>query len=174
MELVLETDRYAVEMVRFDTSVAAALIEELQDEYIVRYGGRDETPTDPEQFSPPSGAFLVVRVGDEPAACAGLRRHDDIQVEVKRMFVRFSFRGRGLSRWLLRQVEQQAGDMGYRRILMETGTEQPEAMGLYESSGYRPIPGFGFYADAPENRCYAKDLADPTTGDRDEGSDRPQ
>ena len=41
---------------------------------------------------------------------------------------------------------------------MESGLAQPEAMGLYESSGYEGIPGFGHYRNNPQNRCYAKDL----------------
>lgn len=143
----------------YGSLVARELIEELQEEYIVRYGGRDETPVDPTQFAPPAGAFVVMYDGDVAVGCAGLRRHSDTDVEVKRMFVRKPFRGKGLSRWLLAHIEDVARDMGYQRILMETGLEQPEAMKLYETSGYDDIPGFGFYADAPENRCYAKLLS---------------
>ena len=150
---------WTVEVDRYDSPVAIALIDELQQEYVIRYGGRDETPTDPDQFIAPHGAFLVVRAAGEPAACAGLRRHDDKAVEVKRMFVRAPFRGAGLARWLLARIEDEAAVLGYRRILMETGLKQPEAMGLYETSGYEPISGFGFYAGEPENRCYAKSLA---------------
>ena len=100
----------------------------------------------------------LVRIEGTPVACAGLRRHDETAVELKRMFVRVAYRGRGLSRWLLARVEEEARALGYVRVLIETGLKQPEAMGLYESSGYEPIPGFGFYAGSPENRCYAKNL----------------
>ena len=48
--------------------------------------------------------------------------------------------------------------MGFTRILMESGLAQPEAMALYESSGYERIPGFGHYRNEPQNRCYAKVL----------------
>jgi len=149
---------WTTETIGYDSDVAHALIEELQAEYVVRYGGRDETPTDPRQFAPPSGLFLLVRADGEPAGCAGLRRRSQEDVEVKRMFVRLPHRGTGLARWLLTQIEDEARGLGYRRILMESGLKQPEAMRLYEKNGYTSIPGFGFYADAPENRCYAKDL----------------
>ncbi len=154
----MPVEQRSIEQISYDSQEAHTLIEELQAEYVVRYGGRDETPTDPGQFASPRGLFLVVRVQGELAACAGLRRHDEDDVEVKRMFVRTPYRGIGLARWLLAQVEQEARRLGYRRILMETGLQQPEAMRLYETSGYTEIPGFGYYADAPENRCYAKDL----------------
>lgn len=150
--------QWTIEPIAYDSAAAHALIEELQEEYVVRYGGRDETPTDPQQFTSPQGRFLLVRVQGEPAGCAGLRRRDDCCVEVKRMFVRAPHRGTGLASWLLARVEEQARRLGYRRILMESGLQQPEAMRLYEKNGYALIPGFGFYADSPENRCYAKDL----------------
>ena len=143
---------------RYDDGVVHDLIEELQEEYVLRYGGRDDTPVDPEQFAPPTGSFLVASRHGEPVGCGGLRRHDDRQVEVKRMFVRIPFRGLGLARVLLAALEDEARGLGYERILMESGTAQPEAMALYESSGYERIPGFGYYRDSPENRCYAKDL----------------
>ena len=43
--------------------------------------------------------------------------------------------------------------------MLETGTVQPEAIGLYESSGYRPIEGFGYYAGQPLSRSYGKRVA---------------
>lgn len=144
---------------RYDDATSHALIQELQAEYVLRYGGPDQTPVDADEFAAPSGAFLVLILGDDPVACAGLRRHDDQQVEVKRMFVRAPFRGRGLSRQLLAAVEDEARRLGYTRILLETGSAQPEAVGLYRSSGYTAIPGFGYYADSPGNLCFAKDLS---------------
>jgi len=149
---------FAVHRRRYDDAQVFDLIEELQAEYVIRYGSRDETPVDPDEFAPPAGSFLVAYHENEPVGCGGLRRHDDAQVEGKRMFVRSPFRGQGLSRLLLAALEDEARALGYRRILMETGTKQPEAMALYESSGFMPIPGFGFYRNEPANRCYAKDL----------------
>jgi hypothetical protein len=43
-------------------------------------------------------------------------------------------------------------------MVLETGLAQPEAIALYVSSGYTPIPGFGFYKDAPLARCFARRL----------------
>lgn len=149
-----------VQVQPYDSPMAQVLIAELQDEYVIRYGGPDETQVDPREFEAPHGSFMVMLVDGVPVGCAGLRRHDDRQVEVKRMFIRRSHRGRGRSRQLLQWVEEQARSLGYQRVLMESGLQQPEAMALYESSGYEPIPGFGFYADSPENRCYAKTLVD--------------
>lgn len=139
-----------------DAPVAVGLVAELQAEYVVRYGGEDATPVGPGDFAAPGGAFLVLLVDDEPAGCGALRRHDERDVEVKRLFVRRPFRGQGLARLLMTELERSAADLGYHRVLVETGDAQPEAIGLYESSGYTRIPGFGHYRDRPQNRCYAR------------------
>ena len=73
------------------------------------------------------------------------------------MFVREAFRGRGWSRMILQNLEQVAKGRGFRRFLLETGAGQPEAIGLYESAGYRRIPNYGHYAGNPESVCFAKE-----------------
>ena len=47
---------------------------------------------------------------------------------------------------------------GDRRVVLETGLAQPEAIALYASAGYLPIQGFGHYKDAPLSRSFARDL----------------
>jgi GNAT superfamily N-acetyltransferase len=147
-----------VEDVPFEDPLAQELIAEVQQEYVVRYGGPDETAVDGAQFAPPYGAFFVAWVGGEAIGCAGLRRHDDDVVEVKRMFVRAAHRRRGHARTLLRALEERAWRSGYRRVVLETGLAQPEAIALYTSAGYEPIEGFGHYRDEPLSRSFAKDL----------------
>ncbi len=149
---------FTLETVRYDSPEAHVLIEELQEEYVIRYGGRDETPVDPDDFAPPRGTFLLAHRDGEVVGCAGMRRRSRTEVEVKRMFIRQPFRGRGYSRGLLALIEDEARTLGFTRVLMETGLAQPEAMSLYESSGYERIPGFGHYRNEPQNRCYAKEL----------------
>ena len=151
MEIVL-TD------VAYDDPSAVAMIAELQQEYVERYGGPDETPLQGGQFAAPDGAFVIAHSGDEAIGCAGLRRHDDDAVEIKRMFVRRAHRRRGHARRMLRALEERARTMGYRRVVLESGTAQPEAIALYTAEGYAPIPGFGHYRRAAGNRCFAKDL----------------
>ncbi len=149
---------FTLETVRYDSPEAHMLIEELQGEYVIRYGGRDETPVDPDDFAAPRGTFLLAYRDGELVGCAGMRRRSEADVEVKRMFIRRPFRGRGYSRELLALIEDEARALGFTRVLMESGLAQPEAMALYESSGYEGIPGFGHYRNEPQNRCYAKAL----------------
>jgi GNAT superfamily N-acetyltransferase len=146
---------------------ALRLIDEVQAEYVVRYGGPDETPLDPLMFEPPEGIFLVGYDEDVPVATGAWRRSDvsalgsDRTAEVKRMYVAPSARGRGLARAMLAAIEASAAEHGFEVLVLETGTRQPEAMALYETSGYVPVPPFGYYKDVPLSRCYARRL--PTT-----------
>jgi GNAT superfamily N-acetyltransferase len=144
---------------------AVRLVEEVQQEYVVRYGGRDETPLDPSYFEPPNGAFFVGYLDDVPVATGAWRRRSDVVVdgstdtaEIKRMYVAAGARGRGLARAMLAHLERTAGEQGAEVMILETGLAQPEAIALYESSGYTPIPNFGFYKDAPLARCFARRL----------------
>jgi GNAT superfamily N-acetyltransferase len=143
----------------YDGPSAQLLIEALQAEYVVRYGGPDDTPVDPAQFASPHGLFVIGYLDEVAVAMGGLRRHADGEVEVKRMYVVPAARRQGLSRLMLSALEDRARWLGAARIVLETGQKQPEAIGLYESSGYSLIAGFGHYRDAPLSLSYAKSLA---------------
>lgn len=145
---------------------ALRLIAEVQTEYVARYGGQDETPLDPAMFDPPQGSFFVGYLDGEPVASGAWRRRGDVEAlgsrctaEIKRMYVAPAGRGRGLARAMLAHLERTAREAGADVAILETGLKQPEAIALYESSGYVPVPKFGFYKDAPLSRCYGKRLS---------------
>ncbi len=154
----IDTDELFIRPLSYSDPVVRALEAELQQEYVERYGGEDETPVDDGQFDPPDGLFLVGFVGSEPVASGGFRRHDDGVAEIKRMYVAADHRGVGFARRLLHELEQAAATAGSRRVVLTTGLAQPEAVSLYESSGYTPIEPFGFHADSELVRCFGKDL----------------
>ena len=147
-----------IETVKYDAPDAVALVEEVQQEYVNRYGGRDGTPVDPADFAPPSGLFLIGYLGDEGVACGGWRSHGT-DAELKRMYVRQNARRGGLAREMLAELERTAAAAGHHRMILETGSKQPEAVTLYRSAGYEDIPAFGFYACAPLSIHLAKPLA---------------
>ncbi len=134
------------------------LVPAVQQEYVVRYGGPDEAAIDPAEFLPPGGMFLVAYDGNEPVACGGLRTIAPGIAELKRMYVVPHWRGRGLARRILAELEASAAAAGASEVRMETGLAQPEAIALYTSSGYERIPGYGHYADSENNVCFAKPL----------------
>jgi GNAT superfamily N-acetyltransferase len=142
----------------YDSEVVRDLEAQVQQHYQEIYGGPDESGTDPDEFAAPGGVFLVGWVGDKPVATGGLRRHDAHSAEVKRMYVVPAHRGHGHARALLAGLEEFAVRTGYAEVVLETGARQPDAIALYESSGYRPITNFGFYQDSPLCRSFAKSL----------------
>lgn len=148
-----------IRALRYSDPVVRALEDELQQEYVERYGGPDETRIEPDEFTPPDGCFLVGFVGNEPVATGGFRRHGEDVAEIKRMYVANDHRGGGFARQLLAELENQAASIGYRRVVLETGVHQPEAISLYISSGYSPTTPFGHYASASLSRFFGKSIA---------------
>jgi GNAT superfamily N-acetyltransferase len=145
-----------IEPARLDDPAVKDLIELIQGEYVVRYGGRDDAPIDPAEFAPPAGEFLLATVDGAPAGCGGWRTIDAGRAEIKRMFTAAAYRNRGVARALLAELERTAAAAGIGQLVLETGSVQPEAIALYESSGYVPIEGFGYYAGRPLSRAYGK------------------
>lgn len=141
-----------------------ALVVALRAELAGRYPGDDPDckggePAS-EEFEPPRGRFLVARLGGEAIGCGGVCAEDgDGPVELRRMYVAPAARGQGISRRILAALEQEALALGRTWIRLETGINQPEAIGLYESSGYRRIPNYGPYAGEARSVCFEKQLA---------------
>ncbi|KAA1376299.1 GNAT family N-acetyltransferase [Aeromicrobium fastidiosum] len=150
-------------VVSYASDDAQLLTVEVQAEYGRRYGGEgDISPIDLHQFDAPEGHFVMIYVDDVPAAMGGWRRGGPggaTDGEIKRMFVRPAFARRGLARTILAELERTAIAAGITRLVLETGTAQPEAIALYESSGYATIPAFGFYADYDDSVHLAKTIA---------------
>jgi GNAT superfamily N-acetyltransferase len=164
----VEGTRLDLRPTAFDHPDAVRLITELQAVYEERYGGGDATPVDVGQFAAPRGYFVLGYVGGEAVACGGWRAREggdpaDPEVrrgdaEIKRMYVAAAWRGHGFARAVLADLERTAVAAGCTRAILETGTAQPEAIGLYLASGYARMPNFGLYRDEPASRCYAKPL----------------
>jgi GNAT superfamily N-acetyltransferase len=142
----------------FDGVDAAALRQAQRDELDARYGRDDHEPGEkPTAQSVP--VFLVARDREgTPLGCGGLRPLAEGGAEIKRMFVVPEARGTGVSTAILRAIEAEALAMGVERLMLETGTEQPDAMRFYEREGYEPIPSFGPYVDSTISVCYARTL----------------
>lgn len=141
------------------------LVEEVQAEYVVRYGGPDESVIDAKEFDPPTGAFFVGYLDGIPLAMGGWRRRPDVRAldgtaaaEIKRMYVAPPGRRNGLARVVLARLEESARSAGADLMVLETGIMQPEAIGLYTTSGYTPVHAFGYYAWSPNSRYFGKRL----------------
>jgi GNAT superfamily N-acetyltransferase len=138
--------------------VAQDLIGRVQQEYVERYGGPDGAVVDPAEFEPPVGLFLVAEIDGEPVGCGAWRVLRPGVAEIKRLYVTPGHRRRGIAQVVLDALESSAARAGNRSVVLNSGDRQPEALALYERADYRPVPGYGIYADAPGAVFLGRDL----------------
>jgi GNAT superfamily N-acetyltransferase len=118
------------------------VVEEAEAELIVRYGGLsdEELGLTAATFEPPKGTFLVARSDDgEVVGGVGVRLFEPVPGggEIKRLWVDPLWRGRGLGGMLMDEIELAAGSLGFSSLHLATGDRQPEAVALYEGTGWR-------------------------------------
>ncbi|HIW64459.1 MAG TPA: GNAT family N-acetyltransferase [Candidatus Stackebrandtia excrementipullorum] len=147
-----------IERQSYDSEVVQRLVALVQEEYVRRYGSVDATVLQADDFEPPNGAFFVCFLDGEPVGTGAWRRHGERDAEMKRLFVVESARGLGLARAVVARLELDAAAAGRTRMVLESGVEQPEALSLYASMGYRAVTPFGFYANEPDARHLGKEL----------------
>ena len=103
---------------------------------------------DSDDLGEPGNLLLAAEELDTLMACVGYV-NKGTYAEVKRLFVSQEFRGQGVARVLMAELESRAFDAGFTVLRLETGIHQPEAMALYESLGYHLRTPFGGYVDDP-------------------------
>jgi len=114
-------------------------------------GFEEELARMAEMYGPPGGRLMLARAEEsgETVGCVGLRRLDEATAEMKRMYVRPAFRGRGIGRALAIALQEAAREIGYERVRLDTLPTMAEAQTLYRSLGFveiapyyaNPVPG---------------------------------
>jgi GNAT superfamily N-acetyltransferase len=103
-------------------------------------------------------AVVLALESGEPVGCGAFKPYGEKAVEIKRVFVKPGFRGQGLSKAILKELEKWAAEEGFSRTVLETGDKQMEAISLYERTGYTRIPNYGPYAGLYASICFEKNL----------------
>ena len=147
-----------IRAVEWDDPASVSLREAQQSEIAARYGSPDSEPGVKPSAADITVFFVAFDDEGKPLGCGGLRRLDATEAEVKRMFVAPAHRGSGVSTAILARLEDFGRELGLLRLVLETGTLQPDAIRFYEREGYTPIPNFGSYADSPLSLCFEKPL----------------
>ena len=106
-------------------------------------GFAEEVRSLPGAYAPPGGALLLATWEGLPAGCVGVRRLSRDAGEMKRLFVRPRFRGRGIGRALARRAVRAAYGLEYRSLRLDTLAEMTHATALYRSLGFAEIPPYG-------------------------------
>lgn len=127
-----------------------------RDELTIRYEDPDSEPGP----APTADDITVFLIAEDDAgaaiACGGLRRIDDTHGEIKRMYVTPESRGSGAAVGILRELETRARQLGWERLVLETGDRQPDAIRFYEREGYTRIPKYGHYVHSALSLCYGR------------------
>jgi len=152
--------------VDWDDPASVSLRDAQQAEIALRYGTPDSEPGVKPSAADITVFFVAFDDAGEPLGCGGLRRLDATEAEIKRMFVAPAHRGTGVSTAVLARLEEFGRELGLLRLVLETGTMQPDAVRFYEREGYTPIPNFGSYAGNEQSLCFEKPLiaVDPQAG----------
>ncbi len=137
-------------------SLILALNAELANQYPEE--GANHFRLDANEVEEGRGAFLVAYGDGRAVACGAIRREDAHTAEIKRMYVAPAARGRGIGRAVLAALEAEGHRLGVSRIVLETGVRQQEALALYASVGFVPVPLFGEYIGSPLSVCMVKEL----------------
>lgn len=142
------------------SAVAGKLIGALNAELTARYPeeGATHFRLDPEEVAAGRGAFMIAYLEGEPIGCGAIRCIEPGVGEIKRMYVARAARGLSAGHLLLAALEAEAQALGVKRLVLETGTRQHEAVALYRRAGFTIIPAFGEYAGSPLSLCMAKYL----------------
>jgi GNAT superfamily N-acetyltransferase len=134
------------------TAEALALVQAYLDDIAARFpvdpSGGNVAPDPPEQYAPPVGEFLVVRVDGVPRGCGAVRVLSRGTAEVKRMWLHPAVRGQGIGRRLLDALEAAALRLGCDTVRLDTNASLAAALGLYASAGYREIERYNDNSDA--------------------------
>jgi len=142
----------------FDSADARRLITALDEHLAGRYSPdqRFGPNLKPEHVGAGIGTFVVARTNGRAIGCGALRKLDEMTAEVKRMYVEPELRGRGVAKEILHHLEKSAWDLGVKRLVLETGIYQAEAIALYRRAGFRPVRCWGEYAESITSVCFEK------------------
>ncbi|HEY2726231.1 MAG TPA: GNAT family N-acetyltransferase [Parafilimonas sp.] len=101
---------------------------------------------------------IIIYDEEKPIACGCFKEHDDKTIEIKRMFVDKVYRGKGISKLVLNELEKWAIEKGFRYSILETSIRFDVAKSLYRNAGYFVIDNYDQYKGLEESVCMKKKL----------------
>ncbi|QYA26465.1 GNAT family N-acetyltransferase [Gramella sp. MT6] len=146
-----------IERTNSDDTDFIKLVKEL-DEYLAVKDGDEHDFYD--QFNKLDRIKHVVVLYKEkdPVACGAIKEYTEGVMEIKRMYVKPEERNKGYASKILRILELWALELGYEKCILETGTRQTEAIGLYQRNNYKLTRNYAPYDQMENSRCFEKVL----------------
>jgi len=143
---------------RPDSKDAMELIAELESALSLLYPPQSRHGYSVDKLLREGVAFFVIRCDGSAAGCGGIQLFGSEYGELKRMYVRPAYRGRGLGKLMLEHLAAYARQHGVGCLRLETGIHQHEAIGLYEQMGFQRIGPFPPYHDDPLSAFFEKPI----------------
>ncbi len=100
----------------------------------------------PGDYSPPLGRLILAHENGDLAGCVALHKFKDDVCEMKRLYLRHEYRSKGIGKKLAAKIVEEAREIGYKRMFLDTVPSMKEAISLYRSLGFIEI---GPYRDNP-------------------------
>lgn len=94
-----------------------------------------------------------------PISCGAFKNYKNATIEIKRMYTKPEYRGKGYATFILRELEKWALHLTYKKSILETGIKMPEAIHLYAKNGYQIMSNYGQYKGVKDSRCFYKLLS---------------
>lgn len=101
---------------------------------------------------------LIVYKNEFPVGIGAYKEYDSQTAEIKRMYTRPDYRGQGIAKTIITELELWAKEEGYSMAILETGHLQKDAIGLYQKLGYEITDNFGQYIGVENSVCMKKIL----------------
>ena len=101
---------------------------------------------------------IVAYENEIPVGCGAIREYSGDTMEVRRMYVVTGKRGHGIASAILKQLELWTLELNFRKCILETGINQPEAIAMYTKNGFEIIPNFGQYEKMEHSVCFQRVL----------------
>lgn len=132
---------------------------ETEDYYSSIVGGKkNREGFIPYNLSESISDVLLAYMDGVAVGCAGLKKYNDSDVEIKRVWVEPDYRGRHIATELMDRMEDKAREMGFKRAVLQTRPIMEDAVGLYEKRGYELIGNYPPYDKLEGAICMALNL----------------
>lgn len=150
------TQSISIKIVNPNKEKVLAITEELSENLYLRFGSDGKNSFQDWENENSKFVFVVAEINSEIVGCGAIRPIDQNIGEVKRMYAKYP--GKKIGQTILGFLENEAVNLGYTNLVLETRVKNESAVHFYQKQGYKVIPNYGKYIDRPEAICLEKSL----------------